>query len=119
MSELLAAYGTLMRGERGPSLAGVEDALEFVATCRIRGQLFDAGAYPVMVEGEGEVVGELFRVRDATTWEKLDAYEGTYYTSEQESLFVRRVVRLIEPEIDAWVYFFNRAPKGPKIARWK
>jgi gamma-glutamylcyclotransferase (GGCT)/AIG2-like uncharacterized protein YtfP len=120
VSALLATFGTLMRGEVGQRLAGVESSLEFISTCVIRGTLYDAGEYPALVEGEGEVEGELFRVQGAESWRKLDDYEGCYYEREGEaSLFVRKIVRLVEPELDANVYFFNRPVTGLKVERWR
>ena len=109
LNDLLAVYGTLKRGGVGHERAGIVGEMEFVSECRIRGVVHDLGEYTGLVEGDGIIPGELFRVRDDETWRKLDEYEGVYYVDEpQESLFIRKIVRLVAPDIDAWVYFYNR-----------
>ena len=102
---LLAVYGTLMQGCGGDRRAGVAGALRYRGPCRIRGALWDLGKYPGLTAGEGEVLGELAELEDSTL-AALDAFE------DEGSLYVRRRVRLIEPEVEAWVYFYNQSPEG-------
>lgn len=90
-----------MRGCGGDRRAGVAGALRHEGPCRIPGRLWDLGEYPGLVAGGGEVRGELFEA-DGPTLETLDAFE------QEGSLYVRRQIRLIEPNIEAWVYFYNQ-----------
>ena len=105
---LIAFYGTLMRG-CGATCGDVAEDLALEGPCRIPGLLWDLGAYPGLTEGEGAVVGELHRILDENALEKLDAYEG------EGSLYLRRQVRLIEPAVDAWVYFYNASLAGAPL----
>jgi gamma-glutamylcyclotransferase (GGCT)/AIG2-like uncharacterized protein YtfP len=98
--ELLAVYGTLMTGLALPQQpGGVEDALRLRGPCRIPGRLYDMKlGYPALTAEEGDVSGELFEIVDPAGLETLDAYEPPPYE--------RRLVRLIEPDVDAWVYVY-------------
>jgi len=80
--------------------------------CVVAGQLWDLGPYPGLVPGEGRVVGELYLVRDPTLLSELDVFEGYDAGDLARSEYVRRAVRLIEPEVEAWVYFFNGPLEG-------
>jgi gamma-glutamylcyclotransferase (GGCT)/AIG2-like uncharacterized protein YtfP len=96
---LLAFYGTLMRGFDAQKRLGVEAALRYEGLCRIPGELWDLGPYPGLTEGKGEAAGELFSVIEESVIAILDAFEGKEY--------IRRKVRLVEPEVEAWVYVFR------------
>jgi gamma-glutamylcyclotransferase (GGCT)/AIG2-like uncharacterized protein YtfP len=107
VTEFLAVYGTLMAGVEHDGKPAVEHALRAVGACRIPGVLHSAGDYPCLVEAAGEVSGELYEVVDPSVLDELDRYEGAEYE--------RRRVRLIEPEVDAWVYVWTGAPPGEPI----
>ncbi len=115
MAELLAVYGTLMAGLALPHQPEVEHALEPVGPCRIPGNLHDMGVgYPALTEGEGSVAGELFEVVDPAVFEALDVFEPPPYE--------RRSVRLLEPDIDAWVYVYAGEPPPDSLideADWR
>jgi len=101
MTLRLALYGTLMQGCGGDRRAGVAGALRYQGPCRIPGALWDLGPYSGLAAGEAEVRGELVEVDD-TTLERLDAFE------DEGSLYLRCKVRLIEPDVEAWVYVYNQ-----------
>jgi len=103
MAELLAVYGTLMTGLALPHQpAEVEKALRLRGPCRIPGRLYDMRVgYPALTGGEGEVAGELYEVVESGVLEVLDAYEPPPYE--------RRLVRLVEPDVQAWVYVYADA----------
>ena len=66
--------------------------------------------------GEGSVVGELFEVRDLSVFRQLDRYERYEALDSKDSLYLRRVVRLQQPQVDAWVYLYNRTVENkPRI----
>lgn len=104
MPELLAVYGTLMTGLALPQQPeGIEQALRLRGECRIPGQLHDMGVgYPALLAGDGSVAGELYEIAEPGVLERLDAYEPPPYT--------RRLVRLLEPLVDAWVYVYEGEP---------
>ena len=116
MTELLAVYGTLMTGLALPQQpAGIEEALRLRGGCRIPGQLHDMGVgYPALTTGEGTVSGELYEIVEPGVLETLDAYEPPPY--------VRRLVRLLEPDVDAWVYVYEGEPPPDSLideADWR
>jgi gamma-glutamylcyclotransferase (GGCT)/AIG2-like uncharacterized protein YtfP len=114
-TEHLAFYGSLMTGLDAMDEVEVSDKIEFVGPCRIRGDLYDLGAYPGLVDGDGTVVGELYAIREGcmSVLHRLDRFEH-YDPSDQEgSLYVRSCVRLLEPEdTDAWLYVYTQDVSG-------
>jgi gamma-glutamylcyclotransferase (GGCT)/AIG2-like uncharacterized protein YtfP len=62
--------------------------------------------------GHERVVGELYELLDAEVLADLDEYEECYPLAPSRSEYVRRVARLVEPDIDAWVYYYNRSVGG-------
>ena len=102
----IAVYGILrsdLYGDAGEYAAHrrfMEPFADRVGPCKIPGVLYDAGLAALM-PGDGEVVGELWEVRQPVNeahLARLDGLEGAYD---------RRTVRLIEPDVDADAYFFN------------
>ncbi|MFP4228621.1 MAG: gamma-glutamylcyclotransferase [Salinivenus sp.] len=111
---LLATYGTLMRGMGRHESLDVAEALSFVARCQFDGVLYDLGAFPGAVPGDGTVHAELFRLRSEEVWSVLDRYEGYTPEAEAQSLFVRRRTPLQSPsDTTAWVYWYA----GPTAGR--
>jgi gamma-glutamylcyclotransferase (GGCT)/AIG2-like uncharacterized protein YtfP len=100
---LLFAYGTLMRGYAlHPLLA--RDA-RYLGKGRVRGRLLDLRRYPGLVDGDGWVRGELYRLRDRELLRALDRAEG--YNFERR----RAGVRLAGGRRSrAWVYRY----RGPQ-----
>src|SRR4051812_29666566 len=112
MPELLAVYGTLMSGQIYEGRPDMESFVRPVGPCRIRGRLYSEGDYPWLVaEDEGEVTGELFEVLDGGRdrfLEILDAYEGEgRHTVGGTGTYARRRIRLLEPDVEAWVYLWE------------
>jgi len=90
---------------------GVSDRLRFVGPCRIEGQLFDLGAYPGLREGLGIVTGEVFALIDPEVIEVLDRFEDFFPDEPRESHYLRKRIRLIEPQpMTTWVYLYNHEP---------
>jgi len=117
-TDYLFAYGTLMAGLSRRPLLG---PAHLEGRGRIRGSLYDFGAYPgVVLDDAGWVSGELYRVPDlAERLPLLDREEWYDPADEAQSLYVRRraPVRLDGgPVRDAWVYVYNGLPgRGPRI----
>ena len=117
----MAFYGSLMRrAENHLVQVGVVDQLEYLGTCLIPGRLFHLGDYPGLIEGEGEVPGELWRIRDPSALVKLDAWELVDPVNPEKSVYLRLAKELIEPAgVKAWVYFYNGDVEGlPRITAW-
>lgn len=117
MAELLAAYGTLMTGQTYRGRPDVEALLRPVGPCRIAGRLFSEGDYPWLVEGEGEIRGELYEVLDpGATLPLLDAYENEgRHTDDGAGRYERRRTRLLEPDTEAWVYVWVGPERGEPL----
>lgn len=122
MADHVAFYGTLMRSYAAhigascrPGVTGHTDALAFLGRCQIQGLLVDLGAFPGLVACDSPnavAVGELYRVADRRVFDALDRYEGYRADDPAGSLYVRIRTRLLEPDIEAWVYVYNRAAAG-------
>jgi gamma-glutamylcyclotransferase (GGCT)/AIG2-like uncharacterized protein YtfP len=107
--ELLFVYGTLMSGLSAHTF--LFDS-EFVAHGILYGAklLHIEDGYPGVIEGEGEVFGEVYRV-DSLTLAAIDLFEEFYEHFPERSLYIRtrKPVRLIpfNDFVDAWVYILN------------
>jgi gamma-glutamylcyclotransferase (GGCT)/AIG2-like uncharacterized protein YtfP len=106
--EYIAFYGSLMKGRGKQESLTIKDALELVGPCQIGGSLCDLGEFPGLIAGKGTVKAELYKVKDRTVFDAIDKYEEFSVADPASSLFVRHVVRLEKPSVDAWVYFYNR-----------
>jgi gamma-glutamylcyclotransferase (GGCT)/AIG2-like uncharacterized protein YtfP len=68
-------YGSLRRGQSNFTRLRLAAALRFARTVRFRGLMYDLGHYPGVVDGDGEVVGELFAILDPGVVARLDELE--------------------------------------------
>jgi gamma-glutamylcyclotransferase (GGCT)/AIG2-like uncharacterized protein YtfP len=106
--DLFVFYGTLMTGlPARPERPAFEEHMELVGLCRLRALLYDAGPFPCLVEGDGTVLGELWRAQDERAIELLDEWEEYQADKEANSLYLRRLVPLSQPAAPAWAYFWN------------
>jgi gamma-glutamylcyclotransferase (GGCT)/AIG2-like uncharacterized protein YtfP len=103
----IAVYGTLMQGGGGQALAGIGAGMTYVGPCQLRGELYDLGEYPGLLEGDGIVKGEVFTLRDPSVLQRLDRYEGCVDGNPGASLFIRRLVQVPGQRGDCWVYYYN------------
>ena len=105
----LFVYGTLRSNQPNAPRLGGATPLGWATT---NGRLIDLGDYPGLIEGEGVVVGELFRLPSATL-ERIDDLEGFDPLDPEGSLFLReeREVHLpgANSRFHAWTY---RWPHG-------
>lgn len=113
----LVLYGTLMGGLRPTVAPPALERLRCVGPCVLRGRLLDLGAFPGLVPGEGVVRGELYELPGAgagaaEVLASLDAYEGCDPGDPAGSLYLRRLVHVIEPPLRAWAYVYNGAAEG-------
>jgi gamma-glutamylcyclotransferase (GGCT)/AIG2-like uncharacterized protein YtfP len=113
----LAVYGSLRRRSLAKQRYFVQQYLQFYGYGVLRGLLFIQNGYPAVVEQSGLVCVEVFRLGSEGVWEALDRYEGYQPELGYRSLFYRKEVTLLRPEIRAWVYFLGRdVPRGRQKA---
>jgi gamma-glutamylcyclotransferase (GGCT)/AIG2-like uncharacterized protein YtfP len=114
-SSFLAVYGTLRRRSLAKQGFCVLRNLRFHAHGVLRGLLFSQNGYPGVLEQPGLVPVEVYRVLSESVWETLDRYEGFRPVLGHRSLFYRKEVTILHPEIRASVYFLGREiPRGTK-----
>ena len=114
--EYLFLYGSLMRDLGAMDALSADLYLQFVSEARVPGQLYDLGAYPGLLPGQGQVSGEVYKVLSPQIWSILDPYEDYFPDSQRDSLYLRRQVELIDGTGLVWTYIYNR-PVGdsPRI----
>ena len=106
----------------------LDPLIQFVGRGTVRGVLYDLGAYPAFLPGEGTVKGELYAMIDpATLLSRVDAIEGYDPDDFTGSRYVRHAIRVMPsrgPIVSAWLYVFNRGvgdgawiPSGDYAAR--
>jgi gamma-glutamylcyclotransferase (GGCT)/AIG2-like uncharacterized protein YtfP len=117
--DYVALYGSLLPGLGGPDAPDLDGKLTPLGPCRIPGYLINLGDYPGLVwltSPGDEAVGGLYCVEDKTVFKVLDQFERYDPHDSDGSLYVRRLVRLVEPQCDAWTYIYNRPADGhPRV----
>jgi gamma-glutamylcyclotransferase (GGCT)/AIG2-like uncharacterized protein YtfP len=112
-SSYLAVYGSLRRRSLAKQGFLVLRNLRFHGHGTLRGLLFFQNGYPGVLEQPGHVRVEVYRVLSETVWEILDGYEGYRSSLGVRSLFYRKEVTLLRPQLRASVYFLGREiPRG-------
>jgi gamma-glutamylcyclotransferase (GGCT)/AIG2-like uncharacterized protein YtfP len=108
-------YGSLMRGfDLHHYIAGAT----FVGTGSTRGMLVALGHYPGLIDGAGQVQGEIYRLDDAARLEALDDLEEYDPANPEGSDYLRMerdVVRTDGSTLRAWVYVYNRDTAGSAV----
>ncbi|MEN3791271.1 gamma-glutamylcyclotransferase family protein [Fulvimarina sp. MAC3] len=124
MTDYIAFYGSLMEranDSTAPSRAGLS---KFVGPCRMAGTLRDHGAYPGFFlpddklrasADRGVVEGELHQLVGIQAFTIFDGYEDYFPDNEAGSLYIRRKIRLIEPDVEAWVYISQLSSEDPIV----
>lgn len=116
----LFVYGTLRPG--GSAFGRVALFVKAIARAVLAGaDLYDLGAYPMALPGDGAVVGELLTLHDETyvyALHRLDRYEG-YDARRDGGLYLRRRVMVTTAAglVAAWTYFgtSDAAANGRRI----
>src|SRR5918993_52972 len=96
---LVFVYGTLRRGGAGAMSVRFPGA-KFIADAKVRGSLYDLGAYPGLLldEANSLVTGEVYEVDDETL-DKLDEFEAaSHYLRKQVEIPLGAQKRM------CWVY---------------
>lgn len=112
---LIMLYGTLRDADLRREL-GLEGRMRRLGRCRLAGILYNLGPYPALGEGKGVVHGELFEVTDPAAFDAMDAFEECDPARPKLSAYLRVRVRLTDPDLDCWVYRYNRPLRGvPRV----
>ena len=124
VGDLLVFYGSLLRGLGLPG-EPPKTGLTFVGPCRLAGELYvvnDTRRYPGLrlpedgAAPEAVVLGEVWRVDDLTTLAAFDAWELKGHRMEAtDAPYLRRRVRLLEPDASAWVYQGRHPERGATV----
>ena len=110
--EHLFVYGTLLNHFKNDTLLAVEKFLKFKSNGYLKGNLYDLGEYPAVVEDAGtseKVKGEIYLINNPEkVFDILDEYEGVNEV-EPEYKRKKKVVTLSEgKKIKSWVYVYKK-----------
>jgi gamma-glutamylcyclotransferase (GGCT)/AIG2-like uncharacterized protein YtfP len=108
-------YGSLRPPFATQDRLGVGDLVDYAGPARVGGVLHDLGAYPAYVAGEGDVVVDLYRIRDARLAEVLDPFEGYDPEAPDASHYVRERVDVRGRTVTAWIYRYNGTPSPASV----
>jgi gamma-glutamylcyclotransferase (GGCT)/AIG2-like uncharacterized protein YtfP len=108
---LIGLYGTLRDAELRRSL-GLAGRVRRLGRFRLAGILYDLGPYPAMAPGKGVVHGELYELMDRGALAVMDDYEEYDPSRPKRSTYLRERWRLTDPDVDCWVYVYNRPVRG-------
>jgi gamma-glutamylcyclotransferase (GGCT)/AIG2-like uncharacterized protein YtfP len=113
MQHTLFIYGTLMPGLR---LEAQMHGARFVGPAHIAGRLIDVGRYPGLLQGGGQVTGEVYEV-DAAHLARLDGVEGVVPGDRVASQYWREVVTVLSGPLQGQrvqTYVYNCPVDGCK-----
>jgi gamma-glutamylcyclotransferase (GGCT)/AIG2-like uncharacterized protein YtfP len=112
---LIALYGTLRDAELQRSL-GLAGRVRRLGRFRLQGIMYDLGPYPALAPGKGVVHGELYELMDKGVLLILDGYEEYDPSRLKLSAYLRERWRLADPDVECWVYVYNRPVRGlPRV----
>ena len=113
--DLLFTYGTHRRAAGNAAHRLLADSAELVGLGVVRGRLYQATDFPVLVpDPQGvAVTGEVYRVfAPQAAFVRLDQYEGFDAASPDTSEFRRDLVSVAMNDggtVTAWAYIYQRA----------
>ncbi|BDG43271.1 gamma-glutamylcyclotransferase family protein [Saccharococcus caldoxylosilyticus] len=107
-------YGTLLVGEANHFVAA--PYIRDIQPGKVKGRLYDVGAYPALVvEEEGEVIGEWFTVTEEglQAMDELEEYEEGGRHNEYERVWIKDLEQPIEGYV--YIYLKSKAAHLPLI----
>ena len=116
-SDYLFAYGTLIPGCEPPHMTSICSRMRLVGEGTAHGTLYDLGAFPGVVEGDGMVRGAVLRV-PPDAWAAMDAYEGCPVPGGDDGLFRRILTRATldtGESVDCWLYIYARDLRDARL----
>ena len=111
MKHAIFIYGTLLPGLR---LAAEMHGARFMGAAQIQGRLIDVGHYPGLIQGDGQVTGEVYEVDDAHL-ARLDEVEGVVPGDRAESHYWREEVTVLSGPLQGQLvqtYLYNHPVDG-------
>lgn len=116
--DLFVFYGLLKQGAAGmPKHIDLEATGIFAGPCRFRGEMFDLGGFPGIVDGKTLCHGVKWRIEDTGVLAALDAFEDVLPDDPARSLYWRGRIALCDEsgaetgEI-AHIYLYNQPISG-------
>jgi uncharacterized membrane protein/gamma-glutamylcyclotransferase (GGCT)/AIG2-like uncharacterized protein YtfP len=103
----IAFYGTLKRDGNTVVHPILREHLVYLGHCHIPGRLHHLGRLAGLGAGTGDVVGELYRLKNMQILPQLDEYEAIDNVDPKRRGFSRALVELSKPKVLAWVYFYD------------
>ena len=107
-TDYLFAYGLLLDEAPAAELLVLFGTATHVGRATALGVMYDAGAYPAAVEGDGVLHGKVIGFPSAAALAILDKYEGV---DHQPPLYNRgRTVATLDDgrKLDCWIYRYAR-----------
>jgi len=117
-AEHLFVYGTLREGRDDALAQRLNREAALLGTGALQGRLYRIDWYPGFIDSreDGECVyGDLYRLSEkAELLKALDDYEGCGENDPEPHEYRRekRMVRLGDKEVEAWVYVYNWSLDG-------
>jgi gamma-glutamylcyclotransferase (GGCT)/AIG2-like uncharacterized protein YtfP len=113
--EQIFVYGSLRKGFQHPAYAYISRYFTLQAEGKVKGRLYDLGAYPAALPSDDDsfIIGELYRINhsDEFAWAlaQLDDYEGLNTEHGEAALYRRDIATVYLPGSteQAWIYWFN------------
>jgi gamma-glutamylcyclotransferase (GGCT)/AIG2-like uncharacterized protein YtfP len=109
MFKLLFVYGSLMSGLSAHTFLLDTDFISYGILYGARLIQLKEG-YPAVIEGEGRVFGEVYKV-DIATLSAIDLFEEFFEEFPEKSTYIRKIkpIKLIPygEFVDSFVYFLN------------
>ncbi len=103
-------YGTLLSNFETQKNLNVAEKIELVQLAEAEGELFSFGEWPGMFPGKGKVFGELYKIKDFSIFDVLDEFENYFPEDEENSEYIRKIIKLTSPKVDAWIYILKTKP---------
>lgn len=103
----IAFYGTLKQSGNTIMHPLLQEHLVYQGHCHIPGQLRNLGRLKGLSVGSGDVVGELYRLKDLQILPQIDEYEAVDNIDPERPGFSRVLVELTKPKVVAWVYYYD------------
>lgn len=103
----IAFYGTLKRSGNTMVHPLLREHLIYQGNCHIPGKIHHLGRLEGLGVGNGDVLGELYLLKDLQILPQIDEYEAVDNVDPTRPGYSRVLVELIRPKVLAWVYFYD------------
>lgn len=112
MSEYLFTYGTLRLNQSHPMANFLAENATLVGLALLpKAKLYRIDWYPALIETDNEndeVTGDVFKLNNTESLQKIDEYEGIGIGEEPYEYRRAKVkIKTDTEELESWVYFYN------------